>query len=402
MKKKISFATLLLLSTIAFISCDKDMDSNPVLIQGESPVKIELNTPEFANLPVALSGTDGLTITWSQPKLTAENAPLGQESSMGLSYAVQVSKDGKFTKTFDAALAEVTDEEGNYTGTPSGYDYVQLASTYATCMGVLDVEELNSALNKLYLYEQGAPLPVSELFVRVLGIMTKGDNSSTTLAVSDPVKMNLIASEWIDVMAVPAKESYLWIPGNGNGWNHGAAPVLVSSDGVVFSGYAYMNGQFKFTDDADWSHGQLNNGSFSSWSENISMEENNDGNITFVGDPGMYYFTVDLDSKSVNATAVTWSVIGGFNDWGGDEVMTYDEGAHCLSVSVNFSEETQWKFRRDYGWDVNLGAKGDVEPSTDMDDIVPNGKNFVGPAGEHTIQLFIERPAQDGLHAVIK
>ena len=143
MKKKISFATLLLLSTIAFISCDKDMDSNPVLIQGESPVKIELNTPEFANLPVALSGTDGLTITWSQPKLTAENAPLGQESSMGLSYAIQVSKDGKFTKTFDAALAEVTDEEGNYTGTPSGYDYVQRASTYATCMGVLDVEELN-------------------------------------------------------------------------------------------------------------------------------------------------------------------------------------------------------------------------------------------------------------------
>jgi len=236
----------------------------------------------------------------------------------------------------------------------------------------------------------------------VLAIMTLGDNSMKTLAVSNTQKLSLIASEWIDVLAAPVKEAYLWVPGNGNGWNHSAAPVLVSQDGVVYTGYAYMNGQFKFTDDADWNHGQLNNGSFTSWSENISMEENNDGNITFVGDAGMYYFTVDLDSKSVNATPVTWSVIGAFNDWGGDEVMTYDESNHCLSVAVNFSEETQWKFRRDSSWDVNLGAKGDVEPSTDMEGIVPNGKNFVGTAGEHTIQLFIERPAQDGLHAVIK
>lgn len=393
---------LLLAGTFALTSCDKDVDSNPVLIQGGQPVSFVLNTPEFAQEPVALSGTENVALTWSQPVLTPENAPLGQESSMGISYAVQVSKDGNFTKTFEAALADVTDEEGNYTDTPSDYNYVQLATTYASCRADVTAEELNTALNQLYIWGQGDELTAVDAFVRVLAIMTLGDNSMKTLAVSNTQKLSLIASEWIDVLAAPVKEAYLWVPGNGNGWNHGVAPVLVSQDGVVFSGYAYMNGQFKFTDDADWSHGQLNNGSFSSWSDNISMEENSDGNITFVGAAGMYYFTVDLDSKSVNATPVTWSVIGGFNDWGGDEVMTYDESAHCLSVAVNFSEETQWKFRRDGSWDVNLGAKGDVEPSTDMDGIVANGKNFVGPAGEHTIQLFIERPAQDGLHAVIK
>ena len=401
MKKKISFATLLLASTIAFTSCDKDIDSNPVLLQGDTPAKIDLNTPEFSTQSVALSGTEGLTLTWSQPVLTADNAPLGQESSMGLSYAVQVSKDGNFTKTFDAALAEVTDSEGNYTGTPTGYDYIQLASTYASCRGELSVEELNTALNKLYLYEQNAPLPVSPLFVRVLGIMTLGNNSTKTLAVSDPVKMNLIPSSWIDVMAVPAKESYLWIPGNGNGWNHGAAPILVSSDGEVYTDYAYMNGEFKFTPVGDWS-AEYNNGSFTSVSDNIDCGDGGGGNINFTGEAGMYYFTVDLTNKSINAAPVTWSIIGAFNSWGDDEVMTYDEANHCLSVSVNFSEETQWKFRRDKSWDVNLGAKGDVEPSTDMEGLVANGKNFVGPAGEHTIQLFIERPAQDGIHAVIK
>ena len=116
----------------------------------------------------------------------------------------------------------------------------------------------------------------------------------------------------------------------------------------------------------------------------------------------MYYFTVDIENKVIDATEVTWSIIGAFNNWDGDEVMTYDTDKHCLTVDINFAEETQWKFRRDKSWDVNLGAKGDDEPSTDMDGLVANGKNFVGKAGEHTIQLFIERPAQDGLHAVIK
>ena len=402
MNKKISLATVLLAGTFALVSCEKDKDSNPVLIQGSEPVAITLNAPEFGQLPVALGGTESITLTWSQPQLTAENAPLGQSGNMGLSYVVQVSKDGNFTKTFDEALADVTNEDGEYTGTPTGQNYAQLLTSYSACQGTLDLDELNSVLNKLYIYDKDAALPASDLYVRVLGIMTLGDNSTKTLAVSNVVKMSLIPSEWIDVMAKPAKESYLWVPGNGNGWNHGVAPVLVSADGVVFAGYAYMDGQFKFTDDADWSHGQLNNGSFTSWSENISMEENNDGNITFIGDPGMYYFTVDLDTKTVNATACTWSIIGAFNSWGGDEVMTYDTSNHCLSVDVNFAEDTQWKFRRDAGWDVNLGAKGDIEPSTDMEGLVANGKNFVGTAGAHTIQLFLERPAQDGIHAVIK
>ena len=401
MKKIFSFATLLLTSTIALVSCDKDIDSNPVLTQNDEPVRITLNTPEFAQQAVALSGTESLTLSWSQPQLTPDNAPLGQSGNMGLSYVVQVSKDGNFTKTFDAALAEVTDDEGNYTDTPSGYNYIQLATTYASCKGELDVDELNTALNKLYIYDKDAALPASDLYVRVLGVMTLGDNSTKTLAVSNVVKMSLIASEWIDVLAVPAKEAYLWIPGNGNGWNHGVAPILVSNDGTVFTGYAYMDGEFKFTPVGDWS-AEYNNGSFTTVSSNIDLGDGGGGNINFTGAAGMYYFTVDIENKVIDATEVTWSIIGAFNNWDGDEVMTYDTDKHCLTVDINFAEETQWKFRRDKSWDVNLGAKGDDEPSTDMDGLVANGKNFVGKAGEHTIQLFIERPAQDGLHAVIK
>ncbi len=394
MNKKISLAGVLLAGTFALVSCEKDTDSNPVLIQGAEPVAMTLNAPEFAQQTVALAGTESLKLTWSQPQLTDNNAPLGQESSMGLSYFVQVSKDRNYTKTFDQALAEVTDEDGNYTGKPTGHDYVQLVTSYSACQGELDLDELNTVLNKLYLYDKDAPLPASDVYLRVLGIMTLGDNSTKTLAVSNVVKMTLLAAEWEDVLAVPVKESYLWVPGNGNSWNHGVAPVLVSPDGVVFSGYAYMDGEFKFTPFDNWDNGEYNNGSFDTVSDNIDLGNKGGGNLNFTGDPGMYYFTVDLDTKTIQATACTWSVIGGFNSWVGDEVMTYDTSNHCLSVDVNFDTDTEWKFRRDADWAVNFGGT--------LDELVQDGPNLSATAGTHTIQLFIERPAQDGLHAAIK
>ena len=402
MKKIYSFAMLLLTSAFALTSCETDNDSNPVLIGGNEPLSIALNKPEFSNVTVDLANTETVQINWSQPALTNPAAPLAASGSLGLIYAVQVSKDGKFTKTFDEALAAVPVlEDGSYDGVPENYDYVTLATTYSNCVADLTAEELTDALNKLNLWASEAEMEATDAFIRVIATQTPTVGKSKILAISNVEKVTLIPAEWEDVLAVPAKESYLWIPGNGNGWNHGVCPVLVSEDGEVFSGYAYMNGEFKFTPVDNWS-AEYNNGSFTTVSDNIDCGDGGGGNINFTGDAGMYYFTVDLTNKSINAVAVSWSVIGGFNSWGGDEVMTYDTDNHCLSVNVNFAEDTQWKFRRDADWAVSLGAKGDVEPSTDMDDIVANGKNFVGTAGEHIIQLFIERPAQDGLHAVIK
>lgn len=381
-----------LVALAAFTACEDDRDSNPVL-NTSGKVTFELNAPEFAGLDVALASTESLALTWSQPVLTTDNAPLAPAGTYGLIYEVQASKDGNFTKTFDAALAEVTDEEGNFTGTPSGHDYVVLNATIEGCKAQLSGDELNTVLNKLNIWPDAASMTTSELVLRVLAYNSKGDGTKQLLATSTTQKVRLVPSKWIDVMEVPAKESYLWVPGNGNGWNHSVAPVLVSTDGEIYTGYAYMNGQFKFTDDADWNHGQLNNGSFTSWSENISMEENNDGNITFVGDPGMYFFTVNPSAGTITATPVTWSIIGGFNNWGGDEVMTYDESNHCLSCTVTFDTDTEWKFRRDYDWAYNFGGT--------LDALVQDGGNFTATAGTHTIQLFIERPAQDGLHATM-
>ena len=353
---------------------------------------IVLNTPEFAQQDVALGGTESLNISWSQPVYTTDNAPLAASGSVGVIYTVQVSKDGNFTRTFDDALAEVTLEDGTFSGAPTSFDYVELPTTYSSCSANLLPSELNLALNKLNLWAEDDVLGATDAYLRVVANLSYTTGNQQVLAMSNVQKVSLIPSEWVDVMAAPVQESYLWIPGNGNGWNHDVCPVLVSEDGEFYTGYAYMNGEFKFTPVGDWS-AEYNNGSFSTVSDNIDLGDGGGGNINFTGEPGMYFFTVDLSSMTVNAVPVTWSIIGAFNGWGADEVMTYDEANHCLSATINFEEDTEWKFRRDYEWAINFGGS--------LDALVQDGDNIPASAGERTIRLFIERPAQDGLHATI-
>ena len=406
---------MLVTSTFALTSCEKDIDSNPVLIENSEPQQtIVLNTPEFANSDIALAGTESLALSWSQPSYTDNKAPLGSSGNLGLSYAIQVSKDGNFTRTFETAKKEVTLEDGTFSGKPTGQNYVNLPTTYAKCSASVSAEELNTALNQLNVWDEGDVLGATEAYIRVAALLAKSDGKlaemvittnaegkkdttivfpKDTLAYSNVQKVKLIPSEWENVMVVPAKVSYLWIPGEGNGWNHDFAPILVSNDGNVYKGYAYMKGKFKFTPVGEWNKGEYNNSHFEG-SDIIDVGSKDGGDIKFTGAAGLYNVTVDLTAKTIDAQPVTWSVIGAFNDWAGDEDMTYDEENHCLSVSVNFASDTKWKFRCNHDWGVNLGG--------DLKDLTQDGSDIEATAGAHTIQLFIERPAQDGMKAVIK
>jgi hypothetical protein len=380
-----------LVGLVAFTACEDDRDSNPVL-NTSGDVTFVLNAPEFAGVDVALGATESVPLTWSQPVLTTDNAPLGAAGTYGFMYEVQLSKDGNFTKTFADALAEVTDEEGNYTGTPTGHDYTVLPTTYNECKADLNPDELNTALNEVNVWAEGTELTATDAYLRVVAIWAKADGTTQVLATSNVQKVSLIPSKWIDITETPAAESYLWMPGNGNGWNHGVAPILVSSDGEIYEGYAYMDGDFKFTTVDYWGE-ELNNGSFTTVSDNIDLGDGGGGNLGFTGDAGMYYIVVNMADMSITATPVTWSVIGGFNNWGGDEFLTYDTANHCMSVTITFDTDTEWKFRRDSDWAINFGGS--------LDALEQDGANFSATAGTHTIQLFIERPAQDGLHATI-
>jgi hypothetical protein len=74
-------------------------------------------------------------------------------------------------------------------------------------------------------------------------------------------------------------------------------------------------------------------------------------------------------------SAKGWALIGDFNSWGGDLAMT-QSGVIWSAKDVELKAGEGWKLRKDGGWDVNVGATGDVEPFE-----VPVGEKFAVTAG---------------------
>lgn len=394
MKNITKSALVALCGAAVLVSCEDDRDSNPVLIDNGN-VTFVLNTPEFEGNTILLSETASLPLSWSQPVLTDNNAPLGMAGNYGLIYTVQLSNSGSFTKSFAEALAEVTNEEGDFTGVPTGYDYTSLTSIQSSCKASILCEEVNKALNELNLWAQDEVPGSTTTQLRVVAQLAKTDGTFKNLATSNTVNITA-APTWIDVMVKPAKVAYLWMPGNGNGWSHDNCPVLISTDGEIYTGYAYMDGDFKFTFQAAWAD-ELNNGSFTEAKGGIDLGDGAGGNIGFTNDPGMYFLTVNPGAGIVEAQPVKWGIVGGFNSWSVDDGkivdMVYNTGSHALEAVVNFDTDTEWKFARDNAWTVNFGGAFDA--------LEQDGPNFSTAAGTYTISLKIERE-NDGYSASIK
>jgi starch-binding outer membrane protein SusE/F len=399
--KNIFKTTLMVLCGAAVMaSCSDDRDSNPVL-NTNGDVTFRLNAPAIGSSVLDLSRSTGLELTWSQPVLTEDNAPLGQAGVYGVSYVAQLSKDGNFTKSFTEALAEVTDENGDYMGTPTGQDYTELTTKYSSCASAISATELNTAFNELNVWSDEASVPESaSAYIRIVCRLYKTNGTTVTLATSNTQPINATGITWTDVTAQPVEISYLWVPGAGNGWSHDVAPILTSDEetGNIYTGYAYLNGEFKFTTTADWQGTEYNNGSFTSTTENIDCGDGAGGNINCTGEAGMYWLEVNVKTGELLATPVKWGVVGGFNSWSvadGEIIdMTFDETNHCLKCTPTFDTDTKWKFARDNAWDYNFGGS--------LDALVAGGDDITATAGTHTIKLYIERPSVDGYHATIE
>lgn len=379
---------------VVFTACEDDRDSNPVL-NTSGNVTFQLNAPEVGASTVDLARSEGVALTWSQPVLTEDNAPLGLAGVYGFQYAAQLSKDGKFDTSFDEALSKVEkDEDGNYLGQPTGYNYTTLPSGYTSCASTISGTEINRGLNELYLYEENNMPETEHVYIRIVAQLVKTNGEVLQLATSNTQELNLIPSEWVDVMAVPVEVGYLWVPGNGNGWNHGVCPILVAEDGKTFKGYAYMNGEFKFTLADNWD-AEYNNGSFTSTTENVDLGDGAGGNLNYTGEASMCWIEVTPSTGELLITPVKWSIIGGFNSWGDDAFLTYDEAKHCLSLTYDFDSDTEFKFRRDCDWGINFGGAS-------YDALEQDGPNFTVTAGTHTFKLFLERPSVDGIYAEVQ
>ena len=158
MKNKYMIGALLFGIISLFASCSDDNDSNPTLIQ---PTEFKLNTPEYANGLIDLEKSKELNFTWSQPKYTADNAPLN------VTYEIQVSPKNSFTVSTDEAAA---DESGEKVA-----DYDILSPTTQYCNATITAEEIDKSLVRVLKFKENEVPAELEVGIRINAYIVEGN-----------------------------------------------------------------------------------------------------------------------------------------------------------------------------------------------------------------------------------
>lgn len=185
---------------------------------------------------------------------------------------------------------------------------------------------------------------------------------------------------------------YIYLPGNAQGWNPGTASALKHEGNGLYTGFAYMDGDFKFTQERAWA-AEYNNGSFSTCSDDFSLGDGQGGNISFTGTPGVYYFEVNVATGDLKATRVEKiGMIGDFNGWGADFEMTWNADELCYEAQNPGITAAGWKFRMNGDWAVNYGGA--------LDNLTKDGSNI--DAVGTTVKFYPTRSTKDNIYCTVE
>lgn len=202
---------------------------------------------------------------------------------------------------------------------------------------------------------------------------------------------------------------YICFIGATDGWNNdepNRQRLALTDDSGIYTGYLYCadpNGwgnEFKFQKTpGDW--GTEVNFGMMTGGVTGDFAEGGGGNFKATAGEGVYYVTLDMAAMSISAVKVEkMGIIGDFNGWGGDVEMTWNATDYCFEATNAGVNANGWKFRLNGGWDINLGANDSVEPSTNVGDLVANGKNL-GVVG-NTIKLYPTRKGTDNIYCTVE
>lgn len=238
-----------------------------------------------------------------------------------------------------------------------------------TADGTVPTQDVNNAV--IYLFNREVVERVVTATVKV-DALVKGQEGEATVhyEVASPITLKL--------QCIPSTfTEYLWAPGEGNGWNHGAAERLYSPelDGH-YTGFVYVGGKFKFTTVGDWENGTNYGGT-------LDHLDTGGGDID-AGANGVYYFNVDLTVGTASATPVTFGIVGNaVGSWDNDVEMEYDTAASCWFAELDMAADT-FKFRANHGWDINFGGS--------FDNLTIGGADMtIAEAGTYVIRLYTGR-----------
>ena len=412
MKNKYMMGALLLGIISLFASCSDDNDSNPTLIQ---PTEFTLNTPEYINSTIDLEKSTGLELTWSQPKYTADNAPINA------TYEVQVSPTNNFTVSTDEAAADESGEK-----VP---DYAVLSNTTQKCDISASAEEMDKALVKILKWTEENVPAEQEMYVRVNAYIledTKRLNPIASNSVMLKVKPyyielkdatptmwylvgNMFGAKWandknigVDALPMFLKPNFSYDKKTGAGeieytnyFLTGDYNDKAECDGA---GFKILPSDFNW----DYSMNAILNNEISAKKGTIENRNGGaDGGHIVAAEAGYYTITINTADNTakmvkyegdVNNNYGTIQISGSFNDWVDTPMLPYNtEGvenhAWYYVMDVPAGETAQFKFKTAGSWDTSWGygaADGAINMYGKCD---AGGKNIGLAEGKYVISF---------------
>lgn len=182
----------------------------------------------------------------------------------------------------------------------------------------------------------------------------------------------------METLAYEIKSAYpqLYTPGNSNGWSQEASQILTTKDYITYTGYAHLNGGFKFSTQPNWDGVNFGAGDPGMLST--------DGGATDLNAPtdGLYWCTANVVALTYNLTEVaTIGLIGDATPGGWDASTPLQPSADFLTWTATVElKDGGFKFRANDGWEVNLGGS--------LTDLKQDGDNLTSPgAGKYVVTL---------------
>lgn len=381
MNKIFTMGLVLFTATSLFTACADDRDSNPTLVQ---PTEFVLNTPVYANQLLDLRASKHVSLDWSQPNATDKGAPL---AGVGF-YAIQVSKDGNFTTSVAQAAADKTGK--------TVADYIELEEKYYSTAVDVNAEALDKALNTLYAWENESAMPKKlNLHIRVYahfaGTNNPVEDGSVSIA-SNVVKVQ-VAPYYIELSDAPVALNYIVGQDVAGSWSNNVAdagkgllpffPIANANydkktglGSVSYTGYFADKAEFKV-----FSPKYSADGNSFAWDYAYVGVEGTPGTARYrdggddgpnVTAPKAGYYTIVIDNVKhtftmTEATEIDESekgsigIVGEFNGWGNDVVMTAASTAanaknHVWTAELKLENASEVKFRANAKWDLSWGS----------------------------------------------
>lgn len=375
MKKIFSYAMMLLASALTMTSCDKDMDSNPTLLQ---PTEFVLNQPELG-APIHLKdATEFATLTWSQPQWATKQAPVVAE------YTVEMSPSPAFSPSFT---------------------YGEAVSDFSM---KINPQELNAAIQKFYGWEsEDDALSNVKLYTRIVGKVMNAGLETVAEVKSNAVELN--AAPYFQILKA-ADPALWWLIGadicDGT-WGSDCPKAVLPMEAIEGETYEAKDGAGKI----HWIgylggngfklRGSLEDNWATQWGGSIGAFVKNDGGSSDIKVPTAGIYEVILDTKNdvleVNAfggSAPVFSgmaISGSFNDWGDTEMQPVHTAAaenHDWAITYTFAKDDNVKFKQTGSWDYNKGGSFIDRTDGYYGFGVSNGDNLVIPEDGEYLVLF--------------